>query len=46
MGRSEAAQVASTARSLELEHALIRRRAGRVLFRSAAVAACLKGGWP
>ena len=46
LGRRSASEVASTARSLEQEHTLIRRRAGQITFRSGAVAAYLRGDWP
>ena len=46
VGRSSSAQIASTTRSLDVEHHLIRRQAGRIAFRSPAVEAHLAGGWP
>ncbi len=46
MGRGSAKDVASTAQSLDRTHRLIRREAGMVRFRSAAVRAWLAGGWP
>src|SRR5690606_20694770 len=46
VGRKSSAEIASTTRSLDVEHRLIRREAGRVTFRSPAVAAFLAGGWP
>lgn len=39
-------RLASTAQRLDSDHRLIRREAGRVRFRSPAVRAFLRGGWP
>jgi hypothetical protein len=46
VGRRSSAEIASTTRSLDVEHRLIRREAGRIVFRSPAVEAYLAGGWP
>lgn len=46
LGRDSSAQLASTVRSLDLEHALIRRGGGSISFRSRAVQAFLRGDWP
>lgn len=45
MGRDSAATVASTVRALETGHAVIRREAGAISFRSRAVEAYLAGDW-
>jgi hypothetical protein len=45
-GRVSSSQIASTTRSLDVEHHLIRRQAGAIRFRSPAVRAYLAGGWP
>ncbi len=46
IGRRSSAEIASTTRALDVDHRLIRRRAGRIDFRSPAVEAYLAGGWP
>lgn len=46
LGRDGAAALASTAQALDVTHRLIRREAGMIRFRSAAVRAWLAGGWP
>ena len=46
LGRSGSAALGSTAAALDSDRALLRREAGRVSFRSAAVEAYLQGGWP
>jgi hypothetical protein len=46
LGRERSRELASTAQSLDVDHRLIRRTAGRIRFRSDVVAACLAGDWP
>lgn len=46
LGRSRSSALGSTAQALDEERRLIRRRAGRINFRSPVVAAYLTGNWP
>ena len=46
MGRGSSSALGSTAAALDADRALIRREAGRIRFRSAAVEAYLRGSWP
>lgn len=46
LGQGGSPRLASTAQRLDSDHRLIRREAGRVRFRSPAVRAFLRGGWP
>jgi hypothetical protein len=46
LGRASSAELASTVRSLDVEHAIIRRTGGSIRFRSRAVQAYLRGDWP
>lgn len=46
LGRSRSSSLGSTTQALDEERRLIRRRAGRVSFRSPVVAAYLAGEWP
>ena len=46
LGRPDSRSLGSTAQALDDERRLIRRRAGRVSFRSPLVASYLEGAWP
>lgn len=46
LDRASSTEIASTTRSLDVHHALIRRSAGRITFRSRALQAHLRGHWP
>jgi len=46
LDRASSTEIASTTRSLDGHHALIRRSAGRIAFRSRALQAHLRGDWP